>query len=456
MKKSTAAMLLTSVVPAVPIGVNVNCESAESMGLVSREAALDMMACATKLYNGLLWHCEKKQRRYKWKTPPNDLPFLNQVLHKLPRKRALHSLVAQGVRDDVHEAIASHVSLIANGRTEHNAPKAKRKDQLTPLTWYMGNGCRLNGNVLTLSCGLHRMDGVRRIQFQLHTHPGQINFSKIQTVTLAYDMETGRFTAHLTGVPVLANPLGDSENPRRASLDLGMIVMAALQVEGGASLLYSGGLIRSTQHYWMKVRKNLRGPDKTHRASRRWKQVGRKESRQVDHLLHIISKNIVLRLWMGGVRVLAIGDLTGIRTDEEGESVNHGKAGNKYLHAWPFAKLVEYIAYKCKLQGIEIVMTDERDTSKTCHNCRIVKKGNRKTRGSYACDCGWRAHADVNGACNIFQKAFGVSPVKPKCTKVSPTGSIGCVAQPVMLGSTRHAIEPRSRPLVEWTGMPRN
>jgi IS605 OrfB family transposase len=437
-------MLLTSNVPATPVGTNINHESAKGMGLVCQEVSLDMMFCATKLYNGLLHAAEKKQARYKKKFLPNDLPFLNKALHKLPRKRALHSLVAQGVRDDLHEAIASHISLIVNGRTEHNAPKAKPKDQLTPLTWYMGNGCHLDGDILTLSCGLHRMDGVREIKFKLHTHPGCINFSKIQTVTLAYDTETGRFTAHLACVPVLPTPLGDSENPRRASLDPGLIIMAALQVEGGASLLYSGGLIRGTQYYWMEVRKRLQSPDETHKGSRRWKQVRQKESRQIDHLLHIISKNIVFRLWQSGVRVLAIGDLTGIRTKGDGESRNHGHVGNKYLHAWPFARLTKYITYKCKLQGIEVVMTDERDTSKTCHNCKTVKKSNRKTRGSYECGCGWKAHADVNGTCNIFEKAFGVSPVKPKCIKVSPSGSIGCVAQPVMLVTSRHAIEPRS------------
>jgi hypothetical protein len=44
-------------------------------------------------------------------------------------------------------------------------------------------------------------------------------------------------------------------------------------------------------------------------------------------------------------------------------------------------------------------------------------------RGLYTCSCGWKAQADVNGALNIYERAFQVSPVK---------GSSGLVARPVV------------------------
>ena len=436
MKRSKAPLLLTSIVEVTPIDpMGPFLEPVPAV----KDVTLDMMFCATKVFNGLLFHAEKKQKRYKWKVPPNDLHFLNQVLHRLPRKRGLHSLVAQGVRDEVHEAIASHIALLHNGRTQHNSPKGRKKGSYSNLTYVMGNGCHLEEDVLRLSCGVHRQDGVREVQFQVHTHPGAIPFTKIQSVELVYDTTTGRFFAHLSGIPPMEQPFGDTDNPRRASVDLGMKVLAALQVEEGPSLLFSAGLLRSTQYYWMKVRQSLQAPNAEHQASRRWRQVRRRESRQIDHLLHIISKALVAQLWLHGVTVLTIGDITGILQGKD-----WGREANKYLHAWPFAKLVSYITYKCKLQGITVLGTDERDTSRTCHACRKVCAANRKTRGSYECSCGWKCHADVNGSSNIFQKAFGVSPF----------GSTGCVAQPAMLGTNRHTVELRRLHPLDATGCP--
>ena len=45
---------------------------------------------------------------------------------------------------------------------------------------------------------------------------------------------------------------------------------------------------------------------------------------------------------------------------------------------------------------------------------------------SLACDCGWRIHADVNGAANLFREAYKVSPVARR-------RSSGDVATPVVV-----------------------
>ncbi|MBM7581242.1 transposase [Caldicoprobacter guelmensis] len=45
-------------------------------------------------------------------------------------------------------------------------------------------------------------------------------------------------------------------------------------------------------------------------------------------------------------------------------------------------------------------------------------------RDLYVCSCGWSAQSDVNGALNIYEKAYKVSPVK---------GSSGRVARPAVV-----------------------
>ena len=83
------------------------------------------------------------------------------------------------------------------------------------------------------------------------------------------------------------------------------------------------------------------------------------------------------------------------------------------------------VKYKAGLYGIRVTEVSESYTSQTCHACGEVKKSGRKHRGLYACACGRHVHADANGAANIFQNAFQVSPLMER--------SSGRVARPLVL-----------------------
>ncbi|WP_233493260.1 MULTISPECIES: transposase [unclassified Meiothermus] len=83
------------------------------------------------------------------------------------------------------------------------------------------------------------------------------------------------------------------------------------------------------------------------------------------------------------------------------------------------------LRYKAELAGIVVRDdVDERGTSRTCHGCGKAREASRIHRGLYRCPCGWTAQADVNGALNIYERAFQVSPIQ---------GSSGRVARPVVL-----------------------
>jgi len=97
------------------------------------------------------------------------------------------------------------------------------------------------------------------------------------------------------------------------------------------------------------------------RKSRRFRQIERKESRQVQHLLHILTADFARRCWLAGVDTIAIGDLTGIR-----ERIDYSDELNQRLHAWPFRKIVDMITYKAGLYGIQVVEVSEAYTSRAC------------------------------------------------------------------------------------------
>lgn len=186
----------------------------------------------------------------------------------------------------------------------------------------------------------------------------------------------------------------------------------AAAFDDGSAFLYSGWGLKAVRRYWQKVRANLK------RGSRRWREVAHRERAQVNDLLHQAASHFLRECASRGVGEVVVGDLSGIRED-----LNYGKALNQRLHAWPYRKLVEVLRYKGALMGIKVYEVEERKTSVTCHACGKALPSNRKHRGLYTCPCGWKAQADVNGALNIYERAFQVSPVK---------GSRGRVARPVV------------------------
>jgi putative transposase len=373
----------------------------------------DAMFCATKVYNGLMWHLRRQQEE----TGRVDVrrSNLNRILAALPRAKGYYSLSVQLTRDEVRQAWQSFFALRRNGRPEHNAPGFRPKSMLSPLK-YVQSGFKVEGDRLTLSLGTGREDGVRSATVRLSHRPG-VEYERVREVSIIYDKLTGRLEARLV---VEVDPR-ENHGTGRAAIDLGETVLMAAAFADGSALLYSGRLIKAVRRYWQKVRAKVKPPSREHPGmSRRYRAIARKERRQVEHLLHLVTSHFVRECLRRGVKEIAIGDLTGIRRE-----IDYGTRMNQRLHHWPYRKIVEMLRYKAELAGILVRDdVDERGTSRTCHLCRKAREANRIHRGWYRCPCGWTAQADVNGALNIYERAFKVSPIK---------GSSGRVARPVVV-----------------------
>jgi len=373
----------------------------------------DAMFCATKVYNGLMRHLRLQQEE----TGCVDLrqSSLNRFLTALPRAKGYYSMSVQLTRDEVREAWRSFFALRKNRHTKHSAPGFRPKSMLSPLK-YTQSGFKVEGDRLTLSLGTGRKDGVRSVTFRLSHRPG-VAYERVREVSIIYDKVSGRIEARLV---VEIKPC-EMHGMGRVAVDLGETVFLAAVFEEGVTLLYSGRLIKAIRRYWQKVRSHLKPPSgERPRKSRRFRQIAHKEHRQVEHLLHTVTSHFIRECVKRGVGEIAIGDLTGIR-----EEINYSTRMNQRIHAWSYRKIINMIRYKAALAGIAVRDdVDERGTSRTCHACGMVHESNRVHRGLYRCCCGWTAQADVNGALNIYERVFQVSPVK---------GSSGRVARPVVL-----------------------
>ena len=372
---------------------------------------------ATKVYNTVLYNLRKPYEG--WKKMRDDCedidyPFTEEAPKTSLDKTALqtkykdnhwaknlHSQSTQYVIKEVVDSYKSFFALRRNGNTEAMPPGFRPKHSLSPVTFIQSAFKIIERNgrfYLRVSCGTKREDHIKSITLPILLQQG-IDPTTAKVVKLTYDTVTGNYYAHLVcKVDVPATQTSFLSNV--VAIDLGLNNIVTAVTTDGDSMIISGREIKATKRYWQKVRSLVKPPSpEKRRMSRRYKQIQRKESRQVTHRLHIISKSFVQFCEEKQIDTIVIGDLTGIR-----DNISYGRRNNQQLHNWNFRKVADFIEYKAKRLGIETVTISEKYTSQTCSACEIRKKSNRKTRGLYVCGCGHRQNADVNGARNILTK----------------------------------------------------
>lgn len=176
-------------------------------------------------------------------------------------------------------------------------------------------------------------------------------------------------------------------------VDLG-IVNLATSSDGNN---YSGTLVDKNRVRYSNLRSALQSRG-TNSAKRKLKRISRKQSNFVKNTNHCISKEIVRNakaLDFG----IALEALHKIKTPvSRTQTERHQK--------WSFYQLRSFIEYKAKIAGIETVLVNPRNTSRTCSRCGFVDKGNRKNRNDFKClSCGLELNADFNASLNISHLA---------------------------------------------------
>jgi IS605 OrfB family transposase len=135
-------------------------------------------------------------------------------------------------------------------------------------------------------------------------------------------------------------------------------------------------------------------------ATRHLRKVRGKQARFRRDCDHVLSKQIVRAALPGATLVLE--NLTDIRTRSK---IKKKTRTSRRIHAWSFAQLKSFIAYKAEERGCTVAGVDPRHTSQTCSCCGHVARNNRRSRGRFVCRvCGFELHADLNAARNIAAK----------------------------------------------------
>jgi putative transposase len=190
------------------------------------------------------------------------------------------------------------------------------------------------------------------------------------------------------------------------AFDLGVKTLAVGTNEQGR--LYQIGGAKGHRWYNKQLDKIRSKRDRCQKGSKRYKRLSntsarvseKKRNKQRDSLhkaSHLICHTLV-------ERTVVVGDLS-----QRQMVTNAHQQRNRYLNRavyndWGLSLFVQMLVYKCVLYGKELVILDERDTSKTCSCCGHTQPMPLYKR-TYRCpECGLVLDRDVNSAINILKR----------------------------------------------------
>jgi putative transposase len=387
-------------------------------------ADLDSLGfAASKLWNVARWTAGRIWNGLGY-LPDNLGVSLQSYLKDHERYADLYSQSSQRVIQELAEAFESWLEQRANGDHRANPPGYRKygDDHPRSTVTFKQKGFKHDDQYdrVRLSKGANLKDGGRYAhdfvlcEYDVIGPPGT-TVENVQQVRTVY--EHGEWRLHF--VCRVDVDYEDTPGDRTAGIDLGICNFAAVSV-GDETLLYPGGALKEDEYWFHKERASCDDP-----TSRRARRLDQKRTDRRWHFLHAVSKDIVEHCADRGVGTIAVGDVSGIRDDEDGHARNWGDHGNLDLHSWPFETVTKLVEYKAKEQGIDVERVDERGTSKTCTVCGTEADSHRVERGLYVCQaCGLVANADCHGAENIRQK------VLPNLAPDGGDRDNGCLAQP--------------------------
>jgi len=346
---------------------------------------------ATKLYN-----TDNYLRREQWDKTGKIPSWYDQkkTLKNNHWYKLLPSQTAQQICKNLQENYNSWFKLRKTDK-DANPPMFRKKNKLSPLSFYQQ--FRINDNIITFSMSrkFKKETGVSQLSFIINKWKNIHGTPKMCNIVF----DDGKWMIHVVYEIPEKKPNNYSDV---MAVDIGIINLATTFDTNGNSTIYSGRQSLAVQHYFNKEIAKIQSKTMEQHNKKGSKAISRmhkKKKRQINQIIHTVTKEVVKEANKNKIGTIVVGDIKNIR---KGKRWN--KKSNQKLHSWGFTKLISRITYKAKLSGIRVVKISERDTSKTCSVCGMVKKSNRKHRGLYRCKCGNRMNADVNGARNILRK----------------------------------------------------
>lgn len=210
-----------------------------------------------------------------------------------------------------------------------------------------------------------------------------------------------------------------TDNQRYMSIDLGINNLCTLGTnctDIKENVIINGKPVKSINQFYNKnyaEYKSIQDTKCKTAYTKKLKTLRIKRENKLNDYLHKTSRYIVNHLVSNNINTLIIG-----YNKEWKQETNIGKVNNQKFIQIPYLKLINQLQYKCKLEGINVIIQEESYTSKSSFldndfipifksstKSNYKFSGKRIVRGLYKSLEGKLINADLNGSLNILKKA---------------------------------------------------
>lgn len=206
------------------------------------------------------------------------------------------------------------------------------------------------------------------------------------------------------------------ENNIFAGGDIGLNnLITFIENDNNKSFIINGKPLKSINQYYNKKLSRLKSKlphyvdnenvKKQKKSSKNIKKLRVKRNNKIKDYLHKASRKVVNELKQANVSKFVIGLNKQFKTE-----INIGSKNNQNFVSIPHSLFINMLTYKCKLEGIDVIVREESYTSKCSFlDGEKVRKhnkymGKRVKRGMFVSGKGLKINADVNAAANILRK----------------------------------------------------
>ena len=192
-------------------------------------------------------------------------------------------------------------------------------------------------------------------------------------------------------------------------IDFGLNNLITCSFQNDSPLIMNGKPLKSINWHYNKEKSRLQSLlDNGKKTSKKIQNITLKRNNRINDYLHKTTKIFVNYLVSKNINNVVIG-----YNKEWKQGINIGRVNNQNFVQIPYYKLLNMLTYKCEIEGISVIVTEESYTSKCsflddediCKHEEYV--GKRIKRGLYKASDGRLINADVNGALNILKKVIG-------------------------------------------------
>jgi putative transposase len=202
-----------------------------------------------------------------------------------------------------------------------------------------------------------------------------------------------------------------NKTTKRLYIDLGVVNIATVWYEGlKQPIAFNGRRLLADWWYWSsRISEEQSRLVKINNAnrSRRLSKLYRIRQRRFKHAINAMAKTIVDNAYHLGIREIVIGNLRGIRSNNNNSNnnnnYNNSKTNAMINNFWSYSYIAKRVKEKAEEYGINVKEVSEYKTSSICIRCNSSSLSDIVKRGRlFRClNCRLEAHRDAIGVLNI-------------------------------------------------------